>query len=65
MLRPVLMTMLAVVLPILLAGCKTTGSAGTESVCAQWRSVSWSSKDTLPTIDEVKGNNARRRAWCA
>jgi predicted small secreted protein len=54
---------LVVALPILLAACQTTGSGGTE-VCSHWRSISWSKVDSLQTIDEVKGNNARRKAWC-
>lgn len=62
--RTVRMMLLAAALPILAAGCKTTASVGTEAVCAQWRGVSWSMKDTPETIDEVKGNNARRGAWC-
>lgn len=48
---------------ILLAGCQTTGTGVTDA-CGQWRAVSWSVKDTPQTIDEVKGNNARRKAWC-
>lgn len=58
-----LMKPLAVVLPILLAGCQTMGTGGTE-VCAVWRPLTWSKKDTHQTIDEVKGNNKRQEAWC-
>lgn len=58
---PMMLTLVA--LPILLAGCQTTGS-GATSVCSQWRSITWSSRDTPQTIDGVKGNNARRGAWC-
>lgn len=54
---------LLVVLPILLVGCQTTAIDGTE-VCSAWRPILWSSKDTPETIDGVKGNNARRGAWC-
>jgi len=57
------MTMLAVAPLILIAGCQTTVTAGTE-VCSHWRSISWSKADTVQTIDEIKGNNARRKAWC-
>lgn len=60
---PKLMKPLAVVLPILLAGCQTMGSGATE-VCSAWRSLTWSKQDTPETVDEVKGNNARRAAWC-
>lgn len=56
--------MLVAVLSILTAGCATTGGGGTEAVCAQWRGISWSSRDTPQTQDEVKANNARRKAWC-
>lgn len=54
-----------------LAGCKTTGTAVTSPCVAQatgqepaWRPISWSSRDTLKTIEEVKANNARHEAWC-
>ena len=54
-----------------LAGCSTTGTAVTSPCLAQaaglepaWRAVSWSSRDTLKTIEEVKANNARHTAWC-
>ena len=51
------------VLAIPLASCKTTETA-VISACDQWRAVSWSQKDTQDTIADVKGNNARRGAWC-
>lgn len=63
--------LLASVLLTPLAGCKTTGTAVTSPCVAQavgqepsWRPISWSSKDTLKTIEEVKANNARHEAWC-
>lgn len=60
------LTMLpASVLLILLAGCQTMAGGGTDLVCSQWRAVSWSTKDTAMTVDGVKGNNARRAAWCS
>lgn len=55
--------LLLVVLPTLLVACQTTASGETE-VCAVWRPVTWSQKDTPATIDGVKGNNARRGGWC-
>lgn len=64
MLPPVRMMLLAVVLSTLLAACKTTDTGATDSVCTHWRGITWSSNDTPQTIDEVKGNNARRGAWC-
>lgn len=70
MLKPQTM-LLASALLIPLAGCKTMGS-GVTSPClpqavgqeAAWRPISWSSKDTLKTIEEIKANNARHEAWC-
>lgn len=58
---------LAMLLTFPLIGCASlTGTAETNtSVCAVWRDVSWSSKDTTQTIIEVKQNNARREGWCA
>lgn len=48
---------------LLVASCsKTTGTVGTE--CLVWKPISWSSKDTPQTIEEVKLNNARQKAWC-
>jgi hypothetical protein len=32
--------------------------------CDFWRPVSWSKTDTRETIEGVKINNARRKAWC-
>lgn len=61
--RPYLSVLMALSLTVILSSCKTMASGGTD-VCAVWRPVSWSVKDTLPTIDDVKGNNARRGAWC-
>jgi len=54
----------AVLLTLGAAGCQTA-TGGTESaVCAQWKGITWSSQDTPQTRDEVRGNNARRGAWC-
>lgn len=61
--RRLLTLPLLAALLIPLAACQTTGSGETE-VCAAWRPVTWSQRDTLETIDGVKGNNARRGAWC-
>lgn len=61
--RTVRTMMLGVVLPILSAGCQTMAT-GETSVCAQWKGITWSQQDTIKTIDEVKSNNARRKAWC-
>ena len=57
---------LAIMLLFLLSGCATTTAtvATNASVCAIWKPVSWSKKDTDQTITEIKVNNARREAWC-
>ena len=62
--RKKLMLLLLSASVTLLAACQTTGTGVTDA-CRQWRPISWSSKDTLPTIDGVKGNNARQKAWCS
>jgi outer membrane biogenesis lipoprotein LolB len=49
---------------LLLAGCSKTTGIGGINACDFWRPVSWSQKDTPQTVAEVKGNNARRKAWC-
>ncbi len=64
MLRAVRTMLCVAALTMLTAGCATTGSSGQTEVCAVWRGIGWSEKDTPKTIEEVKGNNARRRAWC-
>lgn len=63
MLRTVRTMLLVGALPILSAGCAQTPSSA-DSVCSPWRSITWSKKDTPETVDQVKGNNARRGAWC-
>lgn len=63
--RTVPTRMLAAVLLTLTAGCATTPtSVGSGGVCAQWRGITWSRRDTPETAVEVKGSNARRAAWC-
>jgi hypothetical protein len=59
--------MLVMPLMCLLTGCSTlTGTVETnKSVCAVWKDISWSSKDTTQTILEVKVNNARREGYCS
>lgn len=49
---------------LMLGGCATTTATGGTSVCAVWRPISWSVKDSDATITEVKINNARQRGWC-
>lgn len=69
-----LMLLCVSALAIPLASCAKTPIGGIENspciaqVAGQepaWRPVSWSSRDTLQTIEEVKANNARREAWCS
>lgn len=62
--RPMPTKLLAAALLIQSAGCVATRSGGTESVCGQWRTVTWSARDTADTVDQVKSNNGRRTAWC-
>lgn len=74
MLTPRLLMMLcAGALTIPLASCATTPTGGIDtSPCrAQvegqepaWRPLTWSSRDTSETVEEVKANNARHEAWC-
>ncbi|WP_395696748.1 hypothetical protein [Methylocella sp.] len=33
-------------------------------VCKDWRGQRWASTDHPITIEDAKGNNARRVAWC-
>lgn len=62
--RRLLTMLITAALPILSAACSPMASVETESVCAVWRPITWSSKDTPETIDGVKGSNARRGGWC-
>lgn len=55
---------LAMLCALMLGGCATTTATGGTSVCAVWRPISWSVKDSDATIAEVKVNNARQRGWC-
>ena len=48
----------------LLAGCQTTTGTDATSVCAVWRPISWSVKDTPDTTREIVLNNARRSGYC-
>jgi hypothetical protein len=56
--------MIVCVATLLLGGCwKTTGTGATDA-CDFWKPISWSSKDTPATIEGVKVNNVRQKAWC-
>ena len=52
------------VMALLLAGCQTTTGTDATSVCAVWRPISWSVKDTPDTTREIVLNNARRSGYC-
>jgi hypothetical protein len=56
--------MSAFVVISLLPGCTHLTRTSATEVCAVWRPVGWSSRDTPETVTEVKANNARRAAWC-
>lgn len=56
--------MLVCVVTLLLLACTPLTRTSATDVCAVWRPVSWSSRDTPETVVEVKANNARRAAWC-
>lgn len=43
--------------------CAHTNAPG-ASACVPWKTIQWYKKDTAKTIDQVKGNNARRAAYC-
>jgi hypothetical protein len=56
---------LPLIATLLLAGCgMMTAFVATSDPCAQWLSITWSTKDTDQTIKEVKANNAAREAVC-
>jgi len=48
---------------IILGGCVLRNTAAIDA-CDFWRPVSWSVKDTPATVEGVKINNARQKAWC-
>jgi hypothetical protein len=54
----------AALLTLAVAACRTDSVVTSGAECSQWRSITWSVKDTTQTRDEVKGSNARRKSWC-
>lgn len=52
------------VVTLLLPACMHLTRTNETEVCAVWRPVSWSSRDTPETVTEIKASNARRKAWC-
>lgn len=53
---------------LILAGCvTTTGSVATDpttAICASFRPITWSSRDTDETIKQVKAHNSVYLAIC-
>jgi hypothetical protein len=43
----------------------SVGALSKSDVCAKWKGVGWSSKDTDQTIREVKENNKVRTEFCS
>lgn len=59
-------SVLVILLTLPLTNCAslTATPVTNAAACAVWKPVSWSKKDTDPTISEIKVNNARREGWC-
>lgn len=49
---------------LLMGGCMRLTATAAIDACDFWRPVSWSTKDTPATVEGVKINNARQKAWC-
>jgi hypothetical protein len=49
---------------LLMGGCMRLTATAAIDPCDFWRPVSWSAKDTPTTVEGVKINNARQKAWC-
>lgn len=50
---------------LLPAGCQTTASSGSpESACHAFEPITWSDKDTRPTVRQVVAHNAVGKAVC-
>lgn len=68
---PVLKLLLLLVPILMTTACATTGTGVTDQViednalkvCHAWLPISWSSRDTEQTRNEVKANNSARVAW--
>lgn len=53
------------ILGLTVAGCSQTTATGVTSVaCSAFPPITWSVKDTPPTIKQVKAHNSARTAVC-
>ena len=53
-----------VLLGLLLAGCQTDGAALPSVSCKVFNPITWSKKDTKPTIRQIVGHNAAYVKLC-
>ena len=58
--------LLAVLCALTLSGCATLTSTSVpiDAPCTVWQPLTWSVKDTNPTIIGIKTNNVERASWC-
>lgn len=54
-----------IALSAMLAGCQTTGGAGTDVGCDAFVPLTWSKTDTIGTARGVREHNAAWNALCA
>lgn len=47
-----------------LAACQTTPTAGTDVSCRAFGPITWSARDTAPTVRQIRGHNAAWDAVC-
>lgn len=62
---PALRRARVIALLVMLAGCQTTGGAGTDVGCDAFMPLSWSKTDTIGTAKGVREHNAAWNALCA
>jgi hypothetical protein len=61
----VLFGLLAIFLvAILLSGCQTDGAALPQVSCKVFHPITWSKKDTKPTVRQIVGHNAAYVKLC-
>lgn len=56
--------MAGLALLFLLGGCASISATNKAAQCEAWRSIYYSSKDTKPTIKQVRVHNATWRKLC-
>lgn len=50
---------------LILTGCQSTTRTGaTDAVCSIFPPITWSSRDTPETIEQVRRHNAGRDSYC-